>query len=329
MLGLRRVATVLLLASVAGVACRVTGRATDPEQTITRYDAALRIAPDGTLDVTEDFVLASSAPGDRFVRRIPIDLFDRVDHITVQQESGAAQPLTSADRAGGLDVSIPLRGSRAGEHLELAYRVTGSIAVRGGRGLLTWPVLPAGHPFALEAASVALVLPDSIAPADETPPPPPGWTVKPAAHGWVFEAGRIPARTPVTITANLAVDPTAVLEADWQAAEARTRQLMPAFVSAALCILATGAGIVFMIRWQFGSRPDSGTAAELDRAGAARGLVVTGWVLIVLGLVAAAATWRWFTYFGAWPVVVPLSVTIVGVFFLPESRRLRADVLRD
>jgi hypothetical protein len=327
--GLRRVATVLLLASVAGAACRVTGRAADPAQTITTYTAALRIEADGTLDVREDFVLAAPAPGDRFVRRIPVDLFDRVDGVIFQREGNPPQPLASSDPDGGLDVSIPLRDSRAGEHLELQYRVAGAVAVRGGRGLLTWTMLPPGHPFAIDAASVALVLPDSIATADGAPAPPPGWTVKPAARGWLFEAGRIPARTPATITASLAVDPAAVLEADWQAAETRTRQLMPAFVSAALCILATGTGIVFMMRWQFGSRAGSRTPAELDRAGAARGMVVTGWVLIVLGLVAAAATWRWFTYFGAWPVVVPLSVTIVGVAFLPEARRLRVDAPRD
>jgi hypothetical protein len=324
MIGLRRaVALAILAAAALGAACRASQPAVQPEQRLTTYYAALRVQPDGALDVTEDFVFADAPDNQTFVRRVPLALFDRIDRIAWNNGGVDSHDLTSADRSGGLDVAIPVDWPAGGAHLELTYRVEGAIAVRGGRGLLTWPLLAQGHPFAIDAASIALILPDTMTSASDPQAPAAGWTASRTAHGWLFDASRVPSRSPVTMSAELGVDANAVAEPEWEALETRTRQLMPAFVSAALSILATGLGVIVMIRWQFSSSSPIGAPGARDVAAAARGLVVSAWVLIVSGVIGAAATWRWFTYFGAWPVTVPLSVALVGVAFFPEASRLR------
>lgn len=325
MIGVRRIATVVAAAAVvASGACGAPGSAIDPAQHLASFHTTLRVQPSGAIDVTEDLVLASAAPGAPLVRRIPVDLFDRIDRIAWSAGGGATQPLTSADPSGGLDVAIPAAAASTGGPIELTYRVAGAIAVRGARGLLTWDVLPNGHPFAIDEASIVLVLPDTM-PAVSTPrAPASGWTMASTPDGWRFEAHGVPARAPVTLTTELAIDANAVVEPEWQALETRTRQLMPAFVSAAFFILVTGAGALWMIRWQVSIKAPEGAARDLDPAAIARGLVLSGWFLIVSGLIGAAVTWRWFTFFGAWPVVVPLSLTVVGLVFLPEAARVRA-----
>jgi len=287
---------------------------------VERYDVAIRILADTSLEVHETITLRASAPGARFVRDIPVDRIDAV--------SGLAASLNGAPFGGSIgQLQIDQSASRVvyaiaesgrAETLEIRYQLSGALAAQGPRGLLRWPVLPLDRSFPVDVVRITVRAPDSAV-FTEGPSINDGQT--PAArdaHGLSAELSFVQPGQPVIVRGEIDFGNRPVMEPEWQLNLVRIVRLTPAFLAGGACIIVIAIGTIVMLRLHV----KTSGLAETDQRSIGKGLRQTGWVAIVLAFAVAAAIRQWLSYLGIWPMAIPVGLAVMGVLFIWWAGRL-------
>jgi len=302
---------------------------------VDRYDVTLSVLADGSMDVSEEVRARAVAARARFVRRLPARQVDRILDVEASINGAPASSLggeVRIDRRGSLEV-VWLLPEQAPYTLKLHYRLDGALAASGTRGLLYWNALPAGRPYTVGASRINIDAPSGSS-----------FTVGP----WIDE-GQVPvsiintkahvqltAVVPtqaVLLTGEIDFGATRMGEPDWQLNAARALLLMPAFVSAGVCLIAIAIGVVVMIRLQYGAgrsrltadarRTGEDAGANREMGTVVRGLGIFGLAAFVVGAIGAIALDQTLSRFGTWPMAIPLGLLGMGAVFLWEAARLR------
>jgi len=302
------------------------------------------------------------APGDDGPLRVPIaaarvDAVEGLD-ITVDGEPIRRDAETAAaDPGESIAVALPVGAESV--RVAIGYRAVGAMAVRGARGVIVWPAVPAGEGTA-GRVRIRLTWPDGntpmVGPAVEAG----DWETSVSATG-AFLTGRNVSRHPVPrVYVDLVLDDLSAAEPVWQTNELRASQLMPAFVSAGLFIAVVGAGILIMVRLQYPvlvptggadaarvpadlpdealavlcqRRPWQAAAAVLDRLIAAglvdggrlaagRGLRVAAIAVGTTAAGTAAVISPIVGHLGPWPYAVPLGMLAAALMLGLRGRSL-------
>jgi hypothetical protein len=295
--------------------------------TVEGMDVALAVRPDGHAQVSEHLTVQTADPAaTSFRRRVPVWKHDGVaDVIATMPSAPVAGPT--------LDVgwTFPPE-AHATYQLDVTYTAANVVGISGIRGTLSWSVLPAHRDWDASAVTVRVELPDSAILLQDPWVEESGWTVTRMPHGMTATRAKVSASESATIGLEFTIDGMTPSTPQWQADQEFSDEFVPAFVSAALFILVIGAGVLILLRikhpvWRV--RPD---APDTLQSGAdesewttavrdARDLRRAAVAIIVFGLAAWAGTALTVRQFGAWPLVVPWSVIVVGVLFAVAGRR--------
>jgi hypothetical protein len=248
----------LLLTCLAGCSADITR-----DVAVDRFDVVLTVLADGSLDVIETITVRAERPGARFARDVPAVNVDRIVDIAATVDGRSPGPSggeVQVDRSGALHASWPITAAGRSLHtIVLHYRLAGALAAQGTRGILRWSPLPVGRTYAVGASRVDLVVPPgssfAVGPALQ-------FSRAPLARrpdGATAELTLVAPGDPAVITAEIVLGSLDMAEPDWQSNALRGHQLMPAFISAGVCLVAIGAGVIVMVRLQY-PRPMIGEA---------------------------------------------------------------------
>jgi hypothetical protein len=224
-----------------------------------RFDATVRVLPDGTLDVTETVVFRFESGTFREVfREIPVR---RIDGIEVVRAEMQGEPLPFGTESG--TVEVRQRNGRVRvvwrfrpveevtRTFVLNYRVTGVVREESGADLLIWRGTPGEHAYSIRSSTLRFELP--IAPIAE-----PGVSTRKTGsfevvrsgntievraarigtNGWIDTALRLPAASVLT---------TPPL---WQQQAARIQAQSLNWIAGAATVAA--AGFLLLIAWRQG-----------------------------------------------------------------------------
>jgi Predicted membrane protein (DUF2207) N-terminal domain len=295
---------------------------------VERFDAEILLRPDGSIQVREQIVVRTDpASPAAFERRIGgertdefVDVSASIDGRPAGETGSPAQVLV----ASGSTLAVQWRlapASPPSHVLNLSYRATGAVEIQGMRGTVSWAVLPAGRQYEIGSGRVSLTLPQgtrALTPPDIDSS---GWQWTSTPDRFVGTKTNIARLEPGILHAELALDAVPMIEPRWQTRAALGQQLTPSFIAAGLFILVTGAGILWAIRLQYFRGTVNPEDARLaQRREVARGLRVAGVVVVVLGLAAAGLAYAVLWSLGPWPQAVPVSLVLVGLWFLFAGR---------
>ena len=172
-------------------------------------------------------------------------------------------------------------------------------------------VFPEGRTYDIGTATISVKLP----PGTRVLRPPsfesPGWDWGTNDGGLVGRKSNVGRTEPAVLSIELALDAVPMLESHWQRRALLGRELTPAFIAAALFIIVTAGGILYAIRLQYFRKPVDTDAAR--RPEVAKGLRTAGTVVIIFGVVVAAAAYALLRSLGPWTQAVPASIVLVGV----------------
>jgi hypothetical protein len=307
--------------------------ASAPAPNVERYDVALTLLADGSLAVQETIALhVGDVAAARFNRDVPRVRFDTIADIsaTVDGAGGDGRVDTAVGRWGALHAEWRLAARpQAACTLTLRYRATGALAVEGARGTLKWRALPGSRRYGIGAARIELSVPAEAALTGAPSVGVQGWVVTLRPGGLVAEHTRVEPDDVAEVAVEIGLGAMAIAVPGWQYDADRARELMPAFVSGGVFLLVIGAGVVWMMRLQYG-RPtgSSGDAAstrrvDLERAAIVRGLRVSGLVVCLLGLASAAVIGATLEHYGPWPMSIPVGLVGTGMMLVGEGARWR------
>jgi hypothetical protein len=295
---------------------------------VDRFDARLRVDPAGSVHVQETFGLSVPASGGRFSRKIGAARTDGVAFVSSSVDGRTLAPggdgavrleVTGGD---GLEAVWTFGADVAGEReLSFSYRADGAVAVQGRRGTLRQTVLAPARLFTVGRARIGVSVAPGLHVFEGTGIAEAGWTVSRTADGILAERADVAVDEAATVVVEMAIDPARVAEPVWQRDAEWGGQLVPAFISGGLFILTIGAGVLWIIRFQYSARGGR-RLDDTARAAVHAGLRTTGYVAMALAAVLALITWLALSRFGAWPLAVPLSVFLVGFVFVSVSRRI-------
>ncbi|HSF99541.1 MAG TPA: DUF2207 domain-containing protein [Vicinamibacterales bacterium] len=326
--------------------------------TLADYEVHLRLRADGSVRVEEraEVRFAEGEP-QRFALEIPVTRIDDVaGDLAVSVDESAGEPFavwSSATPGGG--VAWTGRGTAASTRVfTLAYEARGVLAVSGARGVFIWPAVPAG-PDVVERARVRLEWPEGSVPMQGPAVASDGWSASADATSVTFTAGNVPREAPPSVYVDLVLGDVTVAEPRWQADQLRARQLTPAFLAAGMFMVVVAAGILLMVRIQHpafrptGDAAAAGVADELvrmcaafsawgsprsaaealvsaglvdpDRLAVGRGLRLSGFVIVVVGLIAALVARFVFDSLGTALFAVPAGLVVGGVMLLARGMR--------
>ena len=309
-----------------GIVLAGYGCAAGPLQEIrvVSFDADLRLQPDGSVLVRERIQLPPGPQPAALERRLTSLRHDGLSDLTATAEDpqvpypGRAEPTRNGTRVVWEFGNVPART------LTLSYRARGVTYVSGLRGRVSFELLPPNHGLAIERAQVSLSYPGrSIVLADPWVEEA-GWQVEKLPAGVRASRAAVPPADSVTMGGEFSIDGFNLAEPAWQYHGARAKEFMPAFVSAGLFLIVTGAGIVGMVRLRHPSRLPAEAAPE--RPAVARGLWTSGLVTVAAALAGIPLVAATLSTFGIWPYSLPAGTFIAGVMFLVLARRLRASV---
>jgi hypothetical protein len=279
------------------------------------------------MDVVETVAVRPRGNGEaRFVRAIDLDQVDRIERVVAEIDG---RPLdlsgrTSASRPERLRVTWPLAGEASSatasnpRALRLSYRVVGALASVGIRYELAWPAIPADRSYTIGATTIELALDDGITPTADPGIAGAGWAVDRRGLGITAARASLAPGDDATVVANLALG-RPIAQSAWQFDADRARQLTPAFLSAGVCLLVVGAGVLLVLRMQYPrtpSQPRSAGAGEV-----ARNLRRAGLVVIVFGLVCGVLADRLLWHYGWSPSAMAASIVVVGLVFVLAAPR--------
>ena len=349
---MRYLALPILLALTFVAGCR-----SSDDLHVERLDVALNVLVDGSIEVEERLTLkAGSSGGSEFRRRVAASRHDGVFGISGSMNgkdsasgSGVGELLGSAGPA--LDVVWTMAPAPDTHQLLLRYRASNAVEISGIRGTVAWRVLDADPVYAGAQACVTLTLPAGAIVLEN-----PGFdeaTATAASDRPDAACATASGQQPLTRRVTFTTDTMAVGEPVWQYNARRARDLMPAFVSTALCLVAVGIGIVALVRFRYPvltARPDDPPTpvaaalesalakggpygydleklidaglVERERVNAARDLRRAGYVTLAIGAGAWLFTAWQLDHFGRWPFAVPAAVLFCGALFVVCAPRL-------
>lgn len=325
---MRRVRCLLILALlVITTACQVP-----LDGSAERLDAVVEVRPDGAVDVREELTMRFATGATSFTRRIHVERADGLEWLRASLDGRDLQP----GAAGAAEVTVA-DGARltvtwtfpatagSSRTFGLAYRVRGAVAVRGQRGTLRQVVVASARPHPIGASRVRLVVPDGIHVFEGTAGmAEAGWSVVRTPDGIDAARPGVGPEEGATVMAEISVDPAVVAEPLWQRHEEWTRQLIPAFLAGGLFILVIGAGILWIVRFQYPRRGPgliAGNDDERERQVVRTGLRTSGRAAVVLAVALAGVTWVTLGHFGVWPLALPLAIFVVGLVFVALGPR--------
>lgn len=325
---MRRRAWVPLVAAVAVAllaACQPS-----PPATVHRFDLALDVRADGTSYARETLDLTFAASVTEFERVVEND---RADWLTFDEaflDGRRLEGAASVTATDGRSLRVTWRFSQplSGRHeFGLGYFASRTLRLSGIRGMLSWPALPAHRAFAAEASRLTLTVPRGLLVDGSMGIAEAGWSVERTPFGIEATRGPVPSDEGATIVADITIDPSAMTEPIWQIDQARRSELGPAFLSGGIFILVVGAGILWIVRFQFPKGPSDALRARekadnMDRAAAARNLRVGGTVCLVFAIAAGTLSLRWVDQLGWSLLAIAAGIVIVGAAFLAAGRRL-------
>jgi len=294
-------------------------------RSVEQFDVQLALAPYGSVQVREQMTVRFDDSGATSFERQVDDggRSDGIQDVTASldgQEAieGSGPGQISIDPGDRLAVRWHFTPASNVTHVfELLYRATGVVEIQGMRGTFSWPALPAQRPYEIGTARLSLIFPLGTRILGSPRVDAPGWQWANTAGVVVASKTQIPRTEPAVVTTELALDAEPMAEPRWQTRAALARQLTPAFIAAGLFIVITAGGILWAIHLQYFRRPgdpDGGDVAA--RREVARGLRLSGIVVIVLGMLAAALVYAILQRYGSWAQSVPASLVVVGVAFV-------------
>jgi hypothetical protein len=310
-----------------------SGCAARPDYSVRQADVAALVRPDGAITIHERLTVYFPEPrATRFERHVPLE---RADSLTFVSAAIDGMPSTPGEHEGtgfnvqdglGLDAAWTLAAPTDTDRVfELVYRANGAIAVRGTRGTILQTAIASRRPFVIDAAMVRLAIDPSIHVFGGLGLAEAGWSVSRTTDGIAAERQGLGREEGATLMADIAIDPSVVADPAWHRYEEWGRQLIPAFISGGLFMLVIGAGVLWIVRFQYPRRRPPvaiSEAEERERAAVRSGLRVTGVVSIVLSGVLALVTWLTLSHFGVWPMSLPVSILLIGVVFLLVGKRI-------
>jgi hypothetical protein len=224
-----------------------------------RFDATVRVLPDGTLDVTETVVFQFESGTFREVfREIPVR---RTDGIEVVRAGMEGEPLPFGTESG--TVEVRQRNGRVRvvwrfrpvaqvtRTFDLNYRVKGAVRQESGADLLMWRGTPGEHAYAIATSTLRFELP--VAPSAN-----PGVNTRNTASVDVVRSGNTVEVKAARIGKNGWIDTTLRLPAAsvlatsplWQQRAARIQAQSLNWVAGAATVVA--AGLLLLIAWRQG-----------------------------------------------------------------------------
>jgi len=340
----RALLTLCLLVALLAAACT----SLDHDVRVNRFTAILTVLADGSLGVEETFDVEFLTPGiSQFHRRERAWHHDGVSGVSGLMDGRAFPPgmglgKLTVGRGPDLDATWSFDAGSSRQHtFTLKYRAAGAVEVSGIRGLVSWRFrnryadIPDAT-FTMTIPAGAILLDDPwVEEAD--------WQVRRLPDG--LEAhGVLTSGDTATPGATFTIDTMTAGEPSWQYYERRSRDLIPAFISAGLFLLVIGAGVVGMVRMKYGPwiiRPD-GRALDLDpefqrailaekydgevlprlvaaglvdseRMQVARDLRRAAIATLLLGAASWVFTAMAFDHLGMWPLAIPVGILVSGL----------------
>jgi hypothetical protein len=296
---------------------------------VEHLDVELRVEPDGAVVVGETFTLTVPPRGARFSRHVGGERADALAFVASSIDGQVVAPdapgSTSVEVSDGDDLDATWTfapGPAAAERtISFTYRAEGAVAVRGTRGTLQHVAVPPSRRYAVRAARIRAVVPEGMHVFEGTGIAEAGWTVARTADGIVAERGGVEAGAGATVQMELGIDPAAIAEPMWQRHAEWASQMVPAFISGGLFILVIGAGILWIIRFQYPRRHAS-AADQNERHTVRTGLRTSGAASMGFAAILAAVMRLTLSHAGAWSMALPISLFLVGLAFVAVSRRI-------
>jgi hypothetical protein len=319
-----RSVVVLVLALVGGGHSAACSVASVPSPDVDRLEVHVRVEENGTVQVDEVARVRFSRGDQVYVRDIDGAWADGFTFVAATLDGAALTPdrpraLTVRD-GPSLRVRIAADAGAAGAHdIGVRYRITRAVAIEGAHGVLTLPVLHGERGVAYGQTTITLDLPIGVEPLDGSGMAEAGWAITRRAQGLAASKESVQPHEAATLMARFEVQRGQVPEPQWQMDREQAQRLAPAFVSGGLFILVIGAGVLWILRFQFPARVRATALAE--RADARRGLLITGLASIGLAAVTSLAVRSWLDHLGPWPMSLPVSIALVGLVFLLVHRR--------
>ncbi len=283
--------------------------------TVERFESRIALRAGGAVDVEETLTIPGSVA--TFRRSGRADRHDGVSNVSATIDGRAAAPGGPAqvhiESGPALDVTWSLPPvSPSARVLELGYQATGTVHVAGLRGTFTWQALPANRASAVGAARIVLSLPPGITTLSDIRIDEPGWTVTKTDDGAVAEKAGVAAGEAATLVAQFAADAGSIARPVWQENMERGQLLVPAFVSGGLFIIVVGLGVLVMVRLQ------SPGWSPAERETARTGLLKSGLIISVFGVLTALVFPSLLGHYGRAPMAIPISIVFVGVLLVDD-----------
>jgi hypothetical protein len=288
---------------------------------VVSLDAELRLQPDGSVIVSEQWQLPAGPQPASLMRRLTTLRHDGIVEVAATAEDPQLR-YSGQVEASGRETRVRWEfGDVPARRLTLSYRARGATYVSGHRGRVSFEVLPPGHGLAIDRAKVDLLYPvRSIVMADPWVEEA-GWTVERLPAGVRATRESVPPSDSVTIGGEFSIDGLGLAEPAWQYHGARAKEFMPAFVSGGLFLVVVGAGVVGMVRLRHPARLHA--EADPERPEVARGLRTSGLVTVAAALAGVPLVAATLPTYGIWPYSLPAGTLVAGLMFLWMGRRLR------
>ena len=304
-----------ILAAALSAAVATAGSCVASAPAVVRVDVAVILAPDGQADVHESIAVRVDAPT-AFERVLRPDRAEAVTFIGASID-GEPVPAVDGDARDALRVIWPLdEPSDRVRTLELRYRASGVLAIRGRRGEFAWSALPAPRGYPIGAVHIVLTVPDGAVRVGDWGLAEPDWTVAELPDGIAATRADVGPGETATLLAEVAVDPAGLVEPRWQQEAELARQLVPAFIAGGLFILVIGAGVVWIIRFEAITVSRERPWHQSVPPRTAQGLVTAGIACLVLGALVASIASLAMGRYGIWSLAIPASILAVGVLFV-------------
>jgi hypothetical protein len=299
------------LLATALLGCR-TG---PPEAVVSHLDVSASVAGEGTTYIQERMTVrpTGTVPLPSFVRHIEASRADQIVFDEASLDGRVVRSGAGLDVSGDpttLDVRWALPATPDAHDLGLRYHLRGALEISGSHARLVWNAIPARRSFTVTDAQLsASVLPTAdvfaLTGIDQA-----GWAVTRRPDGFSATRQVVPSGEPATIVLELSV-PDGTPEPLWQIRADRSEQLMPSFVSGGLFILVIGAGILWIVRFQYPRR--HGADIDAERAAVWAAMRRGGRVTLALAVVSAVTIHLAMRTFGPWPQAISISIAVVGI----------------
>jgi hypothetical protein len=295
---------------------------------VERLQIDLVIQEDGAVHVTETVTARTVGRPEEFERELTtrgdsvrVDRFEAVDASIVAEDSSApGEVLIEMRPNGDVHVRWPEAPADVARTCRLDYRAEGALEVIGTRAWLRWRLTPLMPSYPIADVAVTLQVPAGMRFAEPPAIAGEGWTLTERPGGVRATQGAQAPGQEARLTAVMDIGALTLLEPQWQQNADRAREMAPAFLSGALCILVVGVGAIIMVRVQY--MKSRATSALMSARDAGRGLVVTGVVVLVLGAATAAGVPFAIERYGPSIATIPASLILVCVLMLVAGIRL-------